>query len=202
MIPQTFIFFGPSGSGKGTQAKLLQEELKKKDPNRNILYIETGQKFRDLALGDSFTAKEINKIIDHGDLLPEFLPIYVWTGFMMENITGDEHIFMDGLSRQPNEAPVLDSAMRFYKREIPFVISINVSDEWATGLLKNRGRSDDTDAEIKKRLDWYHKNVVLAITYFKNNPHYKFIPINGERSIEEVHQEILEKIGLDNTINK
>ena len=196
MQPQTFIFFGPSGSGKGTQAKLLQEILKQKDPERKIIYIETGQKFRELAEGDSFTAKEIKKIVDRGELLPEFLPIWVWTGLMMENITGDEHIFLDGLSRQPKEAPILDSAIKFYKRQNPFVVSIEVSDEWATRLLKNRGRSDDTDEEIKKRLDWYHKNVAPAIEYFKNNPYYKFIPINGEQTIEEVHNELMKKVGL------
>lgn len=196
MQPQTFIFFGPSGSGKGTQAKLLQEVLKQKDPERKILYIETGKKFRELAEGDSFTAKEIKKVVDSGELLPGFLPIWVWTGLMMENITGNEHIFMDGLSRQPEEAPVLDSAIKFYKRENPIVVSIEVSNEWATKLLKGRGRSDDTDEEIKKRLSWYKENVVPAIEYFKNNPYYKFIPINGEQTIEEVHQEIMEKIQL------
>lgn len=196
MKPQTFIFFGPSGSGKGTQARLLQEQLKKKDPERKILYIETGQKFREIANGDSFTAKEIRKIIEEGGLLPEFLPIWVWTGIMVENLTGDEHILTDGLSRQPKEAPVLDSAMKFYKRESPFVVSIEVSDGWATKLLKNRGRSDDTDEEIKKRLSWYHHNVEPAIEYFKSEPYYRFIPINGEQSIEEVHQEILQKVGL------
>lgn len=196
MTPQTFIFFGPSGSGKGTQAKLLQEEIKKRDPERNILYIETGQKFRELAQGDSFTAQEIKKVIENGGLLPEFLPIWVWTGIMIENIKGDEHIFTDGLSRQPKEAPVLDSAIRFYKRANPMVISIEVSDEWATKLLKNRGRNDDTDEEIKKRLTWYHENVRPAIEYFKNNDYYQFIAIDGEHTIEEVHAEILEKVGL------
>ena len=196
MQPQTFIFFGPSGSGKSTQAKLLQEEIKKRDPERNILYIETGKKFRELAESDSFTAKEIKKAIENGNLLPEFLPIWVWTGFMMDNITGNEHIFMDGLARQPKEAPVLDSAIKFYKRENPFVISINISDEWATKLLKNRGRSDDNKDEIKKRLDWYHENVMPAIEYFKNNSYYKFIPINGEQTIEEVHKEIMKKMDL------
>lgn len=197
MNPQTFIFFGPSGSGKSTQAKLLQEEIKKKDPERRIFYIETGKIFRKLAEGDSFTAKKIKKAVDNGELLPGFLPIWVWAGLMIENVTGDEHIFMDGLSRQPEEAPVLDSAIKFYKRENPTVVSIEVSDEWATKLLKNRGRSDDTDEEIKKRLDWYEKNVRPAINYFRNNSYYKFVPINGESEIENVHQEILEKIGLE-----
>ena len=196
MTPQTFIFFGPSGSGKGTQAKLLQEELKKRDPDRKILYIETGQRFRDLALGDSFTSKEIKKVVENGGLLPEFLPIWLWTSIMMEKMKGDEHLFMDGLSRQSKEAPILDSAVKFYKRENPTVISINVSDEWAIARLKDRGRSDDTDEDIKKRLDWYHKNVVPAIEYFKNNPYYKFISISGERSIEEVHRELMDRVGL------
>ncbi len=196
MQPQTFIFFGPSGSGKGTQAKLIQKVLEEKDPERKILYIETGKKFRELAGGDSFTAKEIKRFIDSGSLAPVFLPIWVWAGFMMENMTGDEHMFLDGTPRRLEETCVLDSAIKFYKRENPFVISINVSDEWATRLLKGRGRSDDTDEEIKKRLDWYGKNVVPAIEFFKSNPYYKFIPINGEQTIEEVHKEIMEKVGL------
>jgi len=62
--------------------------------------------------------------------------------------------------------------------------------------LKDRGRNDDIDEDIKKRLDWYHKNVVPAIEYFKNNPYYKFISISGERSIEEVHRELMDRVGL------
>jgi len=196
MTPQTFIFFGPSGSGKGTQAKLLQEEIKKRDPERNILYIETGQKFRELAENDSYTAKKVKEVIQNGGLLPEFLPIWVWTSLMMENIKGNEHIFMDGLSRQPKEAPVLDSAIKFYERKNPIIVSIEVSDDWAAKLLKARGRNDDSDDEIKKRHSWYHKNVVPAMEYFKNDPYYRFISINGEHSIEEVHAEIMQKVGL------
>ena len=196
MTPQTFIFFGPSGSGKGTQAKLLQAELEKRDPERKILYIETGKKLREMAESNSFTAKEIKKILENGNLAPIFLPIWIWTGFMMENVTGNEHIFMDGMSRRIEEAYVLDSAIKFYKRENPIVISLNVSDKWATERLLDRGRDDDIDGEIKKRLNWYKESVVPAIEYFKNNSYYKFISINGEQTIEEVHKEIMEKVNL------
>jgi adenylate kinase len=196
MQPQTFIFFGPSGCGKGTQAKLLQEELKKKDPGRNIIYIETGQKFREIAKGNSFTANKIKEITEKGALAPVFLPIWIWTGYLVENLTGDEHIFFDGISRRLVEANVLDSALKFYDRKNLTVISFEVSDEWATKLMKGRGRADDTDEEIKKRLSWYKENTVPAIEYFKNDPDYKFISINGEQTIEEVHQEVMKKVGL------
>jgi len=196
MTPQTFIFFGPSGSGKGTQARCLQDEIKKRDPDRNILYIETGQKFRELAENDSFTAQKMKNILETGNLAPVFLPIWVWAGIMIENVTGDEHLFLDGMSRRLVEANVLDSALKFYKRTNPIVISIEVSDEWATKLLKGRGRSDDTDEEIKKRLGWYRENTVPAIEYFKNDSDYRFISINGEQTIEEVHQDIMIQVGL------
>lgn len=58
MTPQTFIFFGPSGSGKGTQARLLIEYLEKKDPERKTVYIETGRRFRDFITEASYTAKK------------------------------------------------------------------------------------------------------------------------------------------------
>lgn len=198
MQPQTFIFFGPSGSGKGTQAKLLIEELKKKDSGKNILYIETGQKFREFASEASLTSKLVREIIGSGGLIPEFLPIWIWTEYFVRHVSGNEHMILDGLSRRADEAPVLDSAMKFYKRENPFVISIELPREVAAQRLRDRKRADDTNLDIEKRLNWYEENVIPAINYFRKNPYYKFIEVNGERSIEEVQKEILERtIGDD-----
>lgn len=196
MQPQTFIFFGPSGCGKGTQAKLLMDEIKKKDPERNIAYIETGQKFREIAQGDSLTANKIKEIMQKGGLMPVFLPIRIWAEYLMENITGNEHIFMDGMARRLVEANVLDSALKFYERKNLTIVSFEVSDEWAKKLMKGRGRADDTEEEMNKRLAWYKENTVPAIEYFKNDPDYKFIAIDGEHTIEEVHRDVMEKVGL------
>ena len=196
MQPQTFIFFGPSGSGKGTQAKLLREELEKRDPGKKILHIETGEKLRELAEKDSYTGRKVKEILEEGTLAPVFLPIWIWTEILMENVSGDEHIFMDGISRRLEEANVLDSAIKFYKRENPTDVSIEVSDKWAKDRLLRRGRSDDNEEEIERRLDFYHKDVIPVIEYFKNNPYYRFIPIDGEHTIEEVHQDLMKRIGL------
>lgn len=197
MTPQTFIFFGPSGSGKGTQAKLLMERLKVKDPETQVLYIETGQKFREFAEESSFAAKQTKAVLGSGGLLPAFLPIWLWTEYLIRHLDGDEHMILDGLSRRAHEAPILDSAMQFFQREKPFVISIEIPREVSAQRLRDRKRADDNNLDIENRLNWYDQNVVPAINYFRENDYYKFISIDGNRSIEEVSADILEKVGLN-----
>lgn len=196
MQPQTIVFFGPSGAGKGTQAKLLIETFKQKDNTRDVLYVETGQRFRDFSTEASHTAMLTREIMQSGGLLPEFLPIWIWTEYFIKHISGDEHMILDGLSRRAHEAPILDSALKFYKREKPFVLSLEVSDAWAKQRLMERGRSDDHGKDIDERIAWYHKNVQPAMDYFRNNPYYTFVSVNGEQSIEEVHIDILKALGL------
>ena len=195
MNPQTYIFFGPSGAGKGTQAKLLIDKLKEKD-SREVLYIETGQKFREFSTEASFTAKRAKEVMSSGGLLPEFLPIWIWTESLIKHVSGDEHMILDGLSRRVHEAPILDSAMKFYKRESPIILALDVTREWAKDKMMGRGRMDDNENEVEKRIAWYYENVLPAMEFFKNDPYYRFISINGEQTIEDVHKEILEKIGL------
>ncbi len=196
MNPKTFIFFGRSGCGKGTQAKFLIETLQKLDSQKRVLYLETGQKFREFSTEASYTSKLVKGVMEQGGLLPEFLPIWIWSEYLVRHMDGNEHMVLDGLSRRPHEALILDSAMKFYKREKPFVISIDVSREWAGDRLRNRGRSDDNKIDIEARLNWYDENVVPVLEYFKDNPYYQFVSINGEQEIEQVHQEILAKTGL------
>lgn len=195
MTPQTYIFFGPSGSGKGTQAQLLMSKLNEKD-SRDVLYVETGQIFRQFIKEASLTAKLSKEIISTGGLLPEFLPIWIWTEYLVRHVSGDEHMILDGLSRRSHEAPILDSAMKFYKRDKPFVVSLDVSREWAKDKLLGRGRADDNIVDIEKRISWYYENVVQAMSYFKSNSYYNFVAINGEQSIEDVHKDIMKAVGL------
>ena len=193
---QTFIFFGASGSGKGTQAKLLIEKFNVLDSGKRVLYLETGEKLREFVKEASLASKLAKEVLDTGGLMPEFIPIWVWTEFLIRHVSGEEHLIFDGSPRKLDEAAILDSALQFYKREKPFVISIEVSDAWAKKRMNERKRNDDNEAEIMQRLSWYKENVLPAINFFKNNSYYKFVSINGEQSIEEVHQEILKKIEI------
>jgi len=193
MRPQTFIFFGKSGSGKGTQAKLLGDYLKRTKGNE-VLYIETGEGFRDFIKTDSHTAQLTKEVLSGGGLLPVFMPIWLWTDFLVKNYNGTEDLILDGLCRRPAEAPVLDSALKFFGQKNPIIIYINVSNEWSFARMKDRGRKDDTEAYIKSRLDWFEWNVVPAMAYFHEHPDYTFLEINGEQTVEEVQSEILSRL--------
>ncbi|MEK9201777.1 MAG: nucleoside monophosphate kinase, partial [Patescibacteria group bacterium] len=92
MSPETFIFFGRSGSGKGTQAGLLVSYLQKKNPERKVIHIETGKQIREFLAENTYTSKLTQNIVKNGGLLPAFLPIWVWTEYLIRNFSGNEHL--------------------------------------------------------------------------------------------------------------
>lgn len=195
MQPQTFLFFGRSGCGKGTQAKLLTEYLNKLNPTHKVVYIETGAKLREFSQQVGLSAELTAKVMAEGGLLPSFIPIWIWTNFFVRYFSGDEHLVLDGLSRRQYEAPILGDALKFYGRKKPFVVVINVSREWSKERLLNRGRADDNKLDIDARLAWYDTNVMPTIDYFRqNNDYYTMLDINGEQPIEKVHADLVARI--------
>lgn len=195
--PTAFIFFGISGSGKGTQAELLINHLREKDPSREVVYVETGGRLRNFVANNSgYTRDKVNEILENGLLLPEFIPVWLWTDLMAKSLTGKEYVVLDGVARRFHEAPVLEGALNFYGYDKPNVLLINVSKKWAKERLKARGRSDDDDAEIERRFSWFDENTKPAIDYFKNSKNANFLEISGEQTIKEVHAEVLRKTGL------
>ncbi len=194
MDSQAFVFFGRSGCGKGTQVKLLIDFLKSK--GREALYIETGSSLRKLAGDNTLASSRVNEILQNGKLIPVFLPIWIWTDFLVKNFTGKEDLLLDGVCRRREEAIALHSAFDFYKINKPNVILVNVSKDWSYTRMMERGRADDAPEKIKNRLEWYERDVVPSIEYFKTNSNFNFIEINGEQSVEDVHKDIIKALNF------
>ncbi len=188
--PLTFIFAGPSGSGKGTQVEMLKEYLKKETPAIPQFHSYTGDGFRAFMEGSTYAAKQAKEIQNAGGLQPEFLAVWLWSGNLINNVTGGEHLFIDGSPRKPAEAVVLDSAMQFFKRDPIHLVVVNVSNEETKRRLLLRARHDDSPEKIDRRLAWYETEVLPAIDFLRKTGRYLVADINGEQSPEEVHQEI------------
>ena len=99
MEKQTFIFIGASGCGKGTQVSLLKEVIAKKDPETPLFYLQTGQYFREFIKKDNLAARIARGEIDRGERAPDFLAMHLWSEVFVENLTGNEHLIIDGSPR-------------------------------------------------------------------------------------------------------
>lgn len=193
MSSPTIVLFGRSGSGKGTQARLLSEHFEKE--GKKVIYIETGSKVRDFMEESNFTSRRVKEIITRGGLLPEFIPVWIWSNHLIRYVAGhDDVLILDGLSRRADEAPILDGALDFYGRERRFVFHLNVSREWSMKHLLARSRADDSREKINARLDWYEENTLPALRHFEQHKNYRFVEINGEQTVEKVHGDIMKEI--------
>ena len=196
MNKKAFIFIGRSGCGKGTQADLLMKAMKEKDPSHEILYIQTGQEFRKFIAGDTVTEKKAKEIYDVGGLMPAFLTINMWVRPLVDNYNGNQHLFFDGTPRKPDEASILNSIFGFYGIDKPYIVNIEISPDEALKRLLARKRIDDVTDEIKKRLAWYETDVVPTLAYFKDNKDYHVLTIDGERTVEEIHADIMSRVNF------
>jgi adenylate kinase family enzyme len=187
---QAYLFIGRSGSGKGTQSKkLIEEYLKPKGDN--IYYLETGEGFRKFMKGEKYS----NNLARTYSLSPEFLAVWVWSTFLIENLEENQTLVLDGVARKILEAPVLESAFNFYGYEKVNIMYINVPREVARQRMVDRGRPDDLNpAEVEKRLNWFESDVAPVIEFFRSSPRYNFIEINGDQDVEGVHTEVVAKL--------
>lgn len=196
MSQNSYIFIGRSGAGKGTQAKLLIDFLNEKFPENGTIYVETGKELRALILESNRTAQLTKEIYEDGGLMPSFLPVYLWVKVLKDVFTGKENLVFDGTPRKPLEAMALDGVFPFYKMPKPFVIYLDVEHSEAIDRLTKRNRFDDHEEEVKKRLQWFETDVIPTLEYYKTDPNVVFLDIDGNRSIEEIHADILKRVGL------
>lgn len=197
MNQQTLIFLGPQGCGKGTQIALIKELIEAQD-SRPIVHFEMGKNLRELAAQDDFTGRHTNEILLKGGLIPYAVSSSVFANYLMDNLkTNDEHIVIDGFPRTATQVPMLDSALtEFYQRKNITVVVINISDDESVKRLLLRGRSDDTEESIRKRLKWSREETMPNIEWFKKNPAYRVVEIDGSGTIDETQALVREALGL------
>lgn len=190
---QTLIFIGRSGCGKGTQVDKIIEYIKSSDDaKREIFHLEAGERFRSFIKEGTYAADLANEINEIGGLQPEFLSIWAWGGEIVRKLKPNQHLLIDGTPRRLREAQILDTALDFFDRPKTQIIYLNVSRDWSIERLQQRGRKDDVEmSDILARMDWFDNDVVPVLDFYRAHRSHNFLDINGEQSIEKVHQDIL-----------
>lgn len=191
----TLLFFGTQGAGKGTQVKMLIEHLKAKS-GRGIIHIDMGQELRNLRDSGTRAGFLTGEVIDAGRRMPDFMAIYLQTKRVAGEFTGEEHIIADGLARGPEQTKAFDDMMQFFGRSEDFqIVNLVISDDSAVRRLLSRGRNDDTEEAIRRRLAWTKTDVFPQLEFLKERGRVVH-EIDGEPDIETIHKNLLSVLGL------
>jgi len=156
--PQMIVFMGGQGSGKGTYAKLLMEQI-------NCNYIETGAILRQMP-SDSDIAKKMarGELLSDDDLLP----------IIAKNIKTNKDVIMDGFPRTLGQAQWL--VENYNNKFIIKVAFLNISRNEMIARIQNRikqgeNRADDNDATaVQKRIAAFFTITMPAIEWLSKQP--------------------------------
>lgn len=188
-----FLFFGVVGAGKGTQVELLEKFLANK--NEAVLNIGFGEQYRALIQSGTRMGSQLKAMIEAGKLGPNFLTNTIASNFLADHYTGKEHLIFDGYPRTNNQSNTIHEMREFFNWSTPHIIFITLSDEEAIRRLEKRGRADDSAEGIKRRLEIYRQEVVPSLKHLQTLGEYHYHEINGDQTIEAVHDDILIALG-------
>ena len=195
--PLTIIFIGPQGSGKGTQIEKLKAVLEAKD-RRRVVDIQTGRRFRALAARqETFAEDKVAATLARGSLQPDFLVAVLWGQALINQLDNKSHLLIDGFPRTIGQIPDLEDAFHFFERMQVHVINLDTPEEIVRARMGERARADDTEESIEERLRWYREDTLPVLEYYKKRADTTVVSIDGTKTMDEVHQEILTALDLE-----
>jgi adenylate kinase len=156
------LIIGPPGSGKGTQAERISERL-------GVVAISTGDIFRANVKSETPLGVEAQKYMDAGDFVPDSV-----TNKMVRDRLGESDVedgfLLDGYPRTTAQVDYLDEILAARNQRLDVILQLTADDgELVARLLgraKETGRSDDTEAVIRHRLDLYHEQTEAVVAKY------------------------------------
>ena len=124
------LFFGPNGSGKGTQGAILKDKY-------NTPHIESGAIFRDNISKGSELGTKAKEYIDKGDLVPDEITIPM----ILDRLKQDDcknGWLLDGFPRNKNQAIKLDESLKEAGMDLDIVVEIILDREIAKNRIMGR----------------------------------------------------------------
>lgn len=184
------VFYGPEGSGKGTQAKLLAEKLK-------LPILTSGDLVRNAAANDKGIIGDVcREALSQGKYVADSEMFVLWKWRLKDEDAKGAWI-MDGFPRNVEQAKFLDDKLDKYGYKVEKVFYLNLPEEESYLRLIKRGRRlhegtdelHDSPERIKERLKIYKQAEAPVLDYYRQKG--VLTDVNANQPIESVHQEIL-----------
>jgi len=208
--PKRIAFFGPPGSGKGTQAKKFAESL-------NLPHISTGDILRRIQDDTSNPlSQEVAAVMGRGELVSDDLVNRLVADRLTQADCENGYI-LDGYPRKLAQAEYLDSIT-----QLNLAILIDASDAAIVDRMSGRRvcknghtyhivynppkidaicdvcgeplyiRPDDKPETVLARLGTYHAETDAILNRYEDKG--ILAKVDGEPGVDEVYEQIMEKI--------
>lgn len=189
---QAVLFFGPPGSGKGTQAQFLKALT-------HHVHLSSGDVFRGLS-PESPTGKVFYEYASSGHLVPDQVTIDIFTlyvqGLVATNrlFPASQLLLLDGLPRTVPQVKLIESFI-----DVRRVIVFDGAEEVFIQRLKSRAekekRFDDADPKVlAKRMEVYHNETAPVLKAYPESLISRFdatgTPLEVFREVLNTHAEL------------
>lgn len=184
------IFYGPEGSGKSTQAKLLGGKL-------SLPVLVSGDLVRKYANEDKGIMGEVCKdALQSGHYVADSEMFVLWKHRLKQPDT-QKGFVIDGFPRNLSQAEFLEDKLDKYRKKIDFVFYLKVSEAESIRRLSARGRrlsngeNHDSPERIAQRLKMYQTEEAGVLEFYKEKG--VLAEINGEQMIEKIQEDIFSR---------
>ncbi|ACK72103.1 adenylate kinase [Gloeothece citriformis PCC 7424] len=182
--PIGLIFLGPPGSGKGTQAQVLSQSLQ-------IPHISTGDILRQAITDSTPLGIKAQSYMDKGELVPDDLLLDLIKNRLSQP-DAQQGWILDGFPRTVAQACFLENLLAQLDLFSECVVNLEVPEDVLIERLLGRGRQDDHETTIRRRLQVYHEQTAPVIDYYRQRGNLN--SLNGNRPPEQVSHSLKEII--------
>ena len=150
---------GPPGSGKGTQAARLQDQL-------GFVPLATGDLLREARAAGTDLGRRASEYMDRGELVPDDV-IVAMIRDELANLD-DKPVLFDGFPRTVAQADALEGALEERSRQLSSAVLVDVPDDLVVERISGRheGRDDDDPETVRERLQVYHRETEPLVAYY------------------------------------
>ena len=181
------VFFGPPGSGKGTQAKLIAKSF-------NISHLSTGDILREKLKDDDELSTQLKNIMSSGNLVSDDLLNQIVASKLDSNDCLNGFI-LDGYPRTLAQSDFLlnliDKKNLILNFIIDFKIDFKIVQDRIIHRSKQENRSDDNLDVIKTRLDTYMEETFPISQLFSTKFSSNYFVIDASKEISEIQKDLL-----------
>ena len=153
------VILGRQGSGKGTQAARLVELYRP-------IHVSTGDMLRAAVAAGTELGLQARALMDAGDLVGDDLINGIVSERLAQPDVAENGFLLDGYPRTPDQAAAMEVFLVEAGTPLDAAMNLDVPVDEVTARMVARGRADDTEEAIRRRLALYESETAPLLAWF------------------------------------